>query len=169
MRKTMTRLMLVLCAFYGLMLGGARAQTVERIDVTEFGIYTADTKQIVSAPQSTTGIAQRVSASSIKLAKATTTVPGRIGVRFGFRYRIIGDGQSVTLRRIVHIPEPGVHNPEKGIILTSEVHADTAIGPLEIAGYQFGHDWEIVPGTWTIELWDGDRKLASQSFQVVKG
>src|SRR6202012_4837943 len=84
-------------------------QTVERIDVTEFGIYTADTKQIVSAPQSTTGIAQRVSASSIKLAKATTTVPGRIGVRFGFRYRIIGDGQSVTLRRIVHIPEPGVH------------------------------------------------------------
>jgi hypothetical protein len=39
---------------------------------------------------------------------------------------------------------------------------------MEIAGYQFGHDWEIVPGTWTIELWDGDRKLASQSFQVVK-
>src|ERR1700760_380622 len=119
MRKKMARLMLALGAFFGLMLGAAHAQTVERIDVTEFGIYTADTTRIVSAPQSTTGIAQHVSASSIKLAKATTTVPGRIGVRFGFRYRIVGEGQSVTLRRIVHIPEPGVHNPEKGIILTS--------------------------------------------------
>lgn len=165
----MARWILVLGAFCGLMLGRVHAESVERIDVTEVGIYTVDTEQIVHAPQSTTGIAQRVSASSVRRAKASTTVPGRIGVRFGFRYRIIGDGQSVTLRRIVHIPEPGVHNPEKAIILTSEVHAETAIGPLEIAGYQFGHDWEIVPGSWTIELWDGDRKLASQSFQVVKG
>jgi Domain of unknown function (DUF3859) len=39
---------------------------------------------------------------------------------------------------------------------------------MEIANYQFGHDRETVPGTWTIELWDGDRKLASQSFQVIK-
>jgi len=80
-------------------------------------------------------------------------VPDRIGVRFGFRYRIIGDGQSVTLRRIIHIPEPGVHHPEMGkTILTSEVRAETSIGPMEIAGYQFGHDWEIVPGIWTTEL-----------------
>jgi hypothetical protein len=32
------------------------------------------------------------------------------------------------------------------------VRANTAIGSMEIAGYQFDHDWEIVPGTWTIEL-----------------
>lgn len=141
----------------------------ERIDVTEFGIYTADTKQILHASQSTTGIAQRVSASSIRLVKSTTTVPGRLGVRFGFRYRIIGTGDKVTLKRMIHVPEPGVHDPETGnTVLTSVVMADTRIGTMEIAGYQFGHDWEIVPGTWTIELWDGDRKLANQRFQVVR-
>jgi hypothetical protein len=32
------------------MLGPAHAQSVERIDVTEFGIYAADTKQILNAP-----------------------------------------------------------------------------------------------------------------------
>jgi hypothetical protein len=52
-------------SLFALMLGPAHAQSVQRIDVTEFGIYTAGTKQIYHAPQSTTGIAQRVSASSI--------------------------------------------------------------------------------------------------------
>jgi hypothetical protein len=165
----MARLILVLCSLWALMSGPAHAQNVERIDVTEFGIYTADTTEILHAPRSTTGIAQRVSASSIRLVKSTTTVPGRLHLRFGFRYRIIGTGDSVTLKRVIHIPEPGVHNPETGkTIVTSEVMANTRIGTMEIAGYQFGHDWEIVPGTWTIELWEGDRKLASQSFQVVR-
>jgi hypothetical protein len=164
----MTRFIFVLCSFWVLTSGLAHAQTVDRIDVTEFGIYTADTKQILRAPRSTTGISQRVSAASIHLVKSTTTVPGRLGLRFGFRYQIVGTGDSVTLKRVTHIPAPGVQNPQKGPILTSEVMAPTAIGKMEIAGYQFGHDWEIVPGTWTIELWDGDRKLASQSFKVVK-
>lgn len=92
---------------------------------------------------------------------------GRFYVRFGFRYRIIGTGDKVTLKRIIHVPEPGVHNPETGnTVLTCLVMADTRFGTMEIAGYQFGHDWEIAPGTWTIELWDGDRKLASQSFEA---
>jgi hypothetical protein len=138
----MPRLIVVLCSLFALMLGPAHAQSVQRIDVTEFGIYTAGTKQIYHAPQSTTGIAQRVSASSI---------------------------DRVTLKRMIHVPEPGVHNPETGnTVLTSVVMADTRIGTMEIAGYQCGHDWEIVPGTWTIDLWDGDRKLASQSFQLVR-
>lgn len=165
----MPRLLFILCALPALTSASAHAQSVERIDVTEFGIYTADTRQILHAPQSTAGIAQRVSAESIRLVKATTTMPGRLHERFGFRYRIIGTGDKVTLKRIVHVPEPGVHNPEtENTVITSVVMADTRIGTMEIAGYQFGHDWEIVPGTWTIELWDGDRKLASQSFQVVK-
>ena len=95
--------------------GDIRSGGIRSSDAIEPFVFADD--QIVHAPQS-------------------ITVPGQIGVQFGFRY---------------------------------EVHAETSIGPREIAGYQFGHDWEIVPGTWTIELWDGDRKLASQSFQVVKG
>jgi hypothetical protein len=164
----MTRTIFALCCLLA-SASATGAQTVERIDVTEFGIYTADTKKILDAPRSTTGISQQVSAASIRLVKSTTTVPGRLGLRFGFRYRIIGNGKSVTLKRIVHVPDPGVHNPRTGkTVLVSTVMAETAIGTMEIAGYQFGHDWEIVFGTWTIELWDGDRKLASQSFEVVK-
>lgn len=34
--------------------------------------------------------------------------------------------------------------------------------------YGFDDPWELVPGTWTIELWHGDRKLATQSFTVVR-
>jgi hypothetical protein len=66
-------------------------------------------------------------------------VPGRLHEHFG--YRIIGIGDKVTLKRIIHVPEPGVHNRETGnTVLISLVMADTRIGTMEIAGYQFGHD-----------------------------
>lgn len=61
-----------------------------------------------------------------------------------------------------------VHRTRQSSPATIATIEPTRIGTMEIAGYQFRQDWEIAPGTWTIELWDGDRKLASQSFQVVK-
>lgn len=55
-------------------------------------------------------------------------MPGRLHERFGFRYRIIGIGDKVTLKRIIHVPEPGVHNPETGnTVLTRQAGHDEAM------------------------------------------
>ena len=32
----------------------------------------------------------------------------------------------------------------------------------------FDENWEAVPGTWIIEVWQGEKKLVSQEFNVVK-
>ena len=34
------------------------------------------------------------------------------------------------------------------------------IGAINYRGYVFEQDWELVPGAWTFELWDGQRMLA---------
>jgi hypothetical protein len=148
-------------------LGLARAQSVERIDITEIGIYTKRTDKTVSAPGTPVGTRDIV--SDIQLVQSTTSIPARVGVTFGFHYRIIGPGKSVSMTKITHIPSPGIRNPDTGnVTLTDKYSIDRSIGDIHFTSYSFGHDRELIPGTWIVELWVGDRKLASQSFQVIK-
>jgi hypothetical protein len=93
-----------------------------------------------------------------------------VGVHFGFRYKIIGPENGIAkLTMVTLIPDPGIRNPNTGrTTMRNEYVEAKAIGSTQYTGYTFDNPWEIVLGTWTKEIWDGDRKLASQSFNVVK-
>jgi hypothetical protein len=163
-------------------LSGVHAQAVQRVDITEYGIYKTEAESFSAAPGTATGKVEEV--SDIQLIEATTTVPARVGVEFGFRYKIVGQpnpaaqtgatiaGQAaatVNLKNITHIPAPGMRNPQtKNVTMTSVFSQDVKIGAEQVRLYRFIDPWEVVPGIWTLEIWDGDRKLASQSFLVKK-
>jgi hypothetical protein len=62
-----------------------------------------------------------------------------------------------------------MRNPKTGDTTMMEAHSDEEkIGAVAYNGYTFDEDWELVPGTWIFEVWEGDRKLASQSFDVIR-
>ena len=84
----------------------ARAQNVTGIDVTEYGIYTADKK---NSKRDSAGVLQSTP-KKIHHAMTTTTVQAEPGVRFGFIYRVVGKptGQTVQLRKVVIYPPEGV-------------------------------------------------------------
>ena len=107
-----------------------------------------------------------------QLIEKTRNVPAKLGVRFGFRHVVVGKpkGANVTLRKIVTFPPGGLHNPaSKEAVSRWEGNiARILSGKPNYTDYAFDDPWELVPGRWTIELWDGDRKLASQSFNVIK-
>ena len=42
----------------------------------------------------------------------------------------------------------------------------TQIGTDYLDGYGFNEPWEIVKGTWTQQIWYGDRKLLERSFVI---
>jgi hypothetical protein len=161
MRALLTLLLLVGIS------SAAGAQTIQRIEVTEVGIYRAETTRLDAAPGTPTGAVRRL--SNIKLAQATTTIPARLGVRFGFRYKIVGrTGANVSLKMVTLIPQPGVRNPSTGnTTVRSEYLADKTVGDTFYRDYGLDNPWEIVTGTWTFEIWDGNRELVSQSFNVV--
>lgn len=145
----------------------ADAQTIPRVEIVDFGTYTVGTKgKTLTAAHTAAGVLDQV--ANIKLVKATTVVPGRLGVHFGFRYKVIGSGPIAKLKIVTLIPKPGIRNPNTGKTIERDEYVETdAIGQIEYAGYGFDNPWEIVPGKWTKEIWDGDRKLASKSFNVV--
>jgi hypothetical protein len=60
-----------------------------------------------------------------------------------------------------------IHNPNNDNTYRPSV-ADfaTVIGDVHWRGYAFDEPWEVVPGVWTIEIWQGDRKLLERSFTI---
>ena len=152
------------------MASAAQAQQVQHIEITDVGIYKAEnTGGTVAAPATPMGKTNLV--TDIVLVERTTTVPAALGTSFGFRYTIIGepDGADVNLKFINHYPAPGLNNPASGnTYMSGEYPLQRKLGAKHWKGYTFESDWELVPGTWTFEIWQGDRRMAEQSFTVVK-
>lgn len=176
-----------------LSFAAARAQSVQGIEITEYGIYTTESAASSAAPGTASGKIEQV--SNIKLLQATATVPARVGVEFGFRYKIVGQSTAappaqtgttilgiqlgsqpaappvatVNLKYITRIPKPGMRNPETGnVTLTNIFYQEHKVGEELYRLYRLTERWEVVPGTWTLEIWEGDRKLSSQDFLLKK-
>jgi Domain of unknown function (DUF3859) len=162
-------------AFFLLLLSctvsGANAQSarVDRIDIIEKGIYQAETLKQVE--NSSTALGRTHTVGNIKNVESTTTVPARLGVRFGFRYKLIGspNGVQVPIKIVTKFPAEGLRNPTK----RETTYSDNEVDNLNIGGesyreYQLEENWEVVPGKWSFELWYNDKKMAEQTFTLIK-
>ena len=146
----------------------AYAQTpqVERILFTEYGIYTVD-RDVQG--RDVLGI-NRAAASNVRHAATLRTIPAQIGTTFGFRYKVIGRPHAawVELRQVVIFPSPGIIPSFSSTkpITQDEFVLQTKIGETSYASYTLEDAFELVPGNWVFEIWQGNRKLATQSFRI---
>jgi hypothetical protein len=150
----------------GFVLSPANAQTVTSIEITEYGLYTADE---FNGQRNANGIMQS-DVKNIRHAATTTTVPAQVGVHFGFRYHISGQpaGVPFVLKKVTIYPDGGIKSPQSPTpLLKNEYEMARKIGQTSYTDYAFDDPWEVVPGTWTMQLWVGDRKLAEKAFVVV--
>ena len=144
----------------------AQAVQVERIRFTEYGIYTVD-RDVQG--RDALGI-NRAAASNVRHAVTLRTIPAQIGTTFGFRYKVIGGahGALVELKQIVIFPPPGLFpSPSSKWIKQDQFVLQTRIGETGYVSYTMEDAFELVPGIWTFEIWQGDRKLATQAFKVI--
>ena len=49
-----------------------------------------------------------------------------------------------------------------------ESRAVCTAGESCLKGWFLSEEWELVPGTWTLEAWLGDRLVATQSFELYR-
>lgn len=95
------------------------------------------------------------------------------GVRFGIVFTVEGavPGQTVRLSRIVRPPTPRLttygYRPE-GIAAPVQLPpslGDTNVGAIAV---DFGRQFRVVAGTWTVELWSNGQMLLSRDFFVTE-
>ena len=161
MRLLLSVLFLIACSAV------ANAQNV-RVEVRDPGIYRAAEQGRERVPSLATGDLTYV--ENAQLVERTTTIVARLGVRFGYIYQVIGKpgAREVPLRLVALFPQPGLRNPQTGnTTVTEEVTMAKAVGEPHVDLYSFEHDWELVPGVWTFQIWYEGTKLAEQTFTVV--
>jgi hypothetical protein len=106
----------------------------------------------------------------VRHIESTSVIPARRCVSFGFEYLILGtpSGADIPIKMITRFPEQGLRNPETGKTTDrNETRVGRRVGQRHFRAYTLEQSWEVVLGTWTFELWYGDRKLAEQSFKLV--
>jgi len=145
----------------------AQAPKIDRIDVIDYGIYTAD-------EQSCNRNAQDIltcDRANMRHAVTTLTIPAQHGIHFGFRFKIVGtpDGAPVEVTGITNFPPAGLKSPSASAPLQDyQYKATVKIGQIDYTDYAFDDPWELVPGPWTVEIWADHRRLAFKSFTVVQ-
>jgi len=134
------------------------------VTIVEHGLYTAE---VVGEQHDSSGVVTDLLANLCHVV-TTDRVPMRPRVHFGFRYRVDGTevGRPVDLTLAVTFPE--AVDPPAGLPLRRHLrHSPVPVGAVSYTGYSFDRDWEFVPGTWTLEVLQGEHLLAAQSFTVV--
>lgn len=137
--------------------------------IVDYGIYRVEITQKKQAPSAMDGQAGIVNMETLVLETQTDRIPAKIGVEFGFRYRLAGPASGTKINVVMKALTPGL-KPSGGDKLeyTSTVEWQREIGRTYYAGFGFEKDWETVPGLWIIQLLVQDQKMAEKTFTVVR-
>ena len=148
-------------------IAAAEPVKIERIDVVDSGIYVVETGE--ATPDADTPTGEITSQISVENIEQTQTIPGRLGLEFGFQYIVVGSpALGDADLQFVHIyPDEGLKAPDRPEPLLQSAYQRTKkIGETVYLGYGFENEWEIVPGMWIFQIWHDGKKLAEQSFTI---
>lgn len=148
--------------------GTASAQQVKGVEVYEFGTYEARGYHYTHAP-SDQGIKIEGHDGYTHL-QTTRTIAAQIGARFGFRYRVTGTqpGVYAPLKMVWKFPPPGIVGSDPAHRVQREVvDFDATSNDNYVITMSLESPSDLVPGTWTLEIWSGDKKLTEQNFEIL--
>jgi len=131
-----------------------RAQTIDRVDIIEAGIYKVRK-------------AGTAAARDQQLLEATTTVPAKVGTAFGVKFVVVGRPAGARAKIMYLVRSPPLRNPTTGAQTErQELEWDVNVGRLDRVAYGIDTAWEAVPGEWALEFWHMGRKLGGQTFTL---
>ncbi len=139
--------------------------SVDDIFITDFGIYTPQRDEGVTLPK---GV-PRYTVDDVQLVVETNTIPAKLGTKFGFRYRIVGNSWDapVAIKVVTLYPPAGAVSPKLGLIHSASILKTAHIGASNAIAYSADEPWEMVPGVWTIQLWVGSKRFAERTFIMI--
>lgn len=145
---------------------------VRDIEIVEAGIY-----PVPAAARSTpVGLCESLAEPdradvNISAQERTSRIPARLGTMFGVKFKPVGtvpDGVT-NFRVLWRAPDPGIADAVTGKPRRDDGCAYAyRMGVTTFHGFRFERPAELVPGTWALEIWHGDRKLLAYGFTVYK-
>src|SRR5574341_2180957 len=145
------------------------------IEIIDYGIFTYKDFGTIPDKTASTGQLTVGNLNTLKLVKKTDQIPAVLGIKFGMRYRLNGatPGEQVMITTRVQTPGlkkiiiDGPSRPyEQSATYEEKWSSPKRIGEVTYDGFLFEKDWELVPGTWIIQIFYGDTWMGEQIFEV---
>ena len=153
----------------GLSFAQAQTPRIDRIDDVRPGVVElGETKKVADSNIST---GEHFKGGAPKVVSVSKNISIKLGTVFGVQVHIIGKppGAKVPIRIIWRYPEPGIKSPNTGKTKFSDEYTDNrTLGTSPVYYWKLEDEWVLIPGIWTLELWQGDRKLLAQEFVLTK-
>ncbi|MDG1204960.1 MAG: DUF3859 domain-containing protein [Pseudomonadales bacterium] len=139
---------------------------ISAAEVTGYGVFRSNFNQRRS--ESTSKALASDFVTSVRFETITSEIPMRMRTNFGLKYSINTTpiGAKIEVRSVIHFPKGGLVSPSGRIYTKSEESYKIIVGETALHGYGFDEAWEMVPGTWTFEIWHRGAKLIRKSFTV---
>lgn len=124
----------------------------------EYGVF--------ETPQRDVQPGERVLLRSNQQIQATADIPAKLGTKFGLRLSLSGKQADDVPLTLLYLT-PGVVTPDGERHDRFEVIQKLAPDAVQdVMAFEFSEPHEVVPGEWRFLVFQGDRKLAEQHFQV---
>ncbi len=135
-----------------------------------YGKYTVGKTTVVKDPSSVTGtktVSSGISPPSTNIDRIRLNAE----TRFGFGYELIGGpaNELIALKYVTKFPPPGIPDASTGQLklVKQNTYSGLGIGRKDLfCGEYFGEYKNPPAGTWTLQVWYGDRMLLEKSFTV---
>ncbi len=109
---------------------------------------------------------ERVISRSDQRIQPGSDVPAKLGTKFGMRYRLSGKRAEDMPLTLLYLT-PGVVTPDGKRHDKFEIQQKLVPdAPVDVMAFEFSEPYEVVPGEWHFMVFQGDRKLAEQRFEV---
>ena len=109
---------------------------------------------------------ERLLTQSNQSIEQTTLIPAKMGSRFGLRYSLTGKQPGELPLTLIYLT-PGVITPDGQRHDKVVLEQPLAVNAVQdVMAYEFSEDYEIVPGVWQFMVFQGDRLLVQQRFEV---
>ena len=151
----------------------------DSVQIADFGTFGVDPEHDArrTAPETSIGFLHEVPALDTPAVREhTDRIAGIVGNRFGLLFCAEAgetpgdeDDESTDDLAPIHIRvlHPPSRNPATGQTTDrDEWDAPANLGIIRFTGWRFDEPWEIVPGTWTIEILQQGSVMARKEFIV---
>lgn len=124
----------------------------------EYGIFQSPLQQYEPG--------ERLLTQNNQTIEQTSVIPAQLGSRFGLRYSLSGKHAGEEPLTLLYLT-PGVVTPDgrrHDKIVVQQPLAANAVQ--DVMAYEFSENYEVVPGVWQFMVFQGDRLLVQQRFEV---
>lgn len=152
--------------------GYSKSPRIDRISDVKAGLMSLGQDKTIKDDSISTGTRIQASATIIKVGK-DIDIPEKSEFAIGVDFLLVGTpkGASVPLKIIWRYPEPGLKSPDTGTTKLTDEYVDPnhTLGKRDALFWKFTDaEWVRIPGIWTLEVWQDDRKLLAQEFNLRK-